>query len=87
MNVRNRLLKLINQILFFFFVVNSLAYRLLWPSETDRQIISGIHRFFDFRLLKILFEFLDLSLLPDKASLIERIKQQSMFYSFIFECY
>ncbi|CAF3763564.1 unnamed protein product [Rotaria socialis] len=38
--------------------LNSLAYRLLWPSETDRQVIS------------------DLSLLPDKESLIGRIKQQ-----------
>jgi hypothetical protein len=26
----------------FLLIVNSLAYRLLWPSETDRQIISGI---------------------------------------------
>ncbi|CAF4873882.1 unnamed protein product [Rotaria sp. Silwood1] len=40
--------------------LNSFAYRLLWPSETDRQVVS------------------DLSLLPDKTSLIERIKQQSL---------
>ena len=39
-------------------LVNSLAYRLLWPSESDRQIIS------------------DLSTLPDRAHLIERIKQR-----------
>ncbi len=29
----------------FFFIVNSLAYCLLWPSETDRQVISGIDLF------------------------------------------
>ncbi|CAF0792052.1 unnamed protein product [Adineta ricciae] len=40
--------------------LNSLAYRLLWPSEVDRQSIS------------------DLSSLPEKACLIERIKQQKM---------
>ncbi|CAF1167616.1 unnamed protein product [Rotaria sordida] len=40
--------------------LNSFAYRLLWPSETDRQAIS------------------DLSLLPDKASLFDRIKEQTM---------
>ncbi|CAF1161460.1 unnamed protein product [Adineta steineri] len=38
--------------------LNSLSYRLLWPLETDRQMIS------------------DLSTLPDRTSLIERIKQQ-----------
>ena len=47
-------------------LVNSLAYRLLWPSESDRQIIS------------------DLSSLPERSQLIERIKQLGKYVALIF---
>ena len=30
---------------FIFFVVNSLAFQLLWPSKTDREAISGMFSF------------------------------------------
>jgi hypothetical protein len=77
MNVSKGLWKFIE---LFFFVVNSFVYRLLWPSETDRQVISGII-FLNFAILECIIEFIDLSSLPDKANLVERIKQQSMFVS------
>ena len=47
--------------------MNSLAFRLLWPSDVDRQAIA------------------DLSKLPTKPILIERIKQQSK--QNIFSCF
>ena len=63
---------------FSFFAVNSLAYRLLWPTETDRRTASGTS-FLDLKMINNTFELVDLSLLTDRVDLIQRINQESKF--------